>query len=178
MTLRGDTYTAFHDTINRHRSAVTFFRRWDHRGMGGPTFLDLLRGALRGLLVNRVVIMCEFERRFLLPARVHFNFMPGARRRGRGGREGKGCLLQREESFIGDYGTPRRAAGLPKRDFIPPLSEGNKCRGTFDQPTDVSRRPASDSTGDFVAKFAFPEMITELYYRIMLETAARELGSR
>lgn len=22
-----------------------------------------------------------------------------------------------------------------RRDFIPPLSEGNKCRGTFDQPT-------------------------------------------
>lgn len=92
--------------------------------------------------------------------------------------EGKGCLLQRGESFsLGDYGTPRRAVGLAKRDFIPPLSEGNKCRGTFDQPTDVSRRVRSSTavrleTGDFVAKFAFPEMITELYYRIMLETVA------
>lgn len=109
--------------------------------MGGPTFPIFSAGFFEGFLV---VIMCE-RTTFLLSARVHYNFMSGARDEGvdREG-ESKGCPLQRGESFsLGDYGTPQRALGLAKRDFIPPLSEGNKCRGTFDQPTDVSHRVAS-----------------------------------
>lgn len=56
-----------------------------------------------------------------------------------------------------------------RRDFIPPLSEGNKCRGTFDQPTPHAA-PASTRPATPTRKFAFPspKMIAELYYRITL----------
>lgn len=73
--------------------------------------------------------------------------------------EGKGCLSQRRESFMGDYGTPR-CGGVGERDFIPSLSEGNKCRGTFDQPTPHAA-PASptlaDATGDSDSEICISE---------------------
>lgn len=54
--------------------------------MGGPTFLGLLRGALRRLLVDRVVITCERTTVSPSGARSLQFYVEDARRRGGGRR--------------------------------------------------------------------------------------------
>lgn len=72
--------------------------------------------------------------------------------------EGKGCLSQREESFMGDYGAARCAEGLPKR-FYPTFKRGQQMPWHV-RSTDASRRAAFARRGcDRLTsrrKFAFP----------------------
>lgn len=143
---------------NRHRSAFpsAFFadppwHGWSHCFAFSP------RELFGAHLVVVVVVVARkrgrerervFSVRSVLLTRVRarsLQFYVGCeahsvKERERGGRveerEGKRCLSQRGGSFMGDYGTLRRAQRRGWRgDFIPTLSEGNKCRGTFDQPT-------------------------------------------
>lgn len=115
--------------------------------MGGPTFPDLLRGVLRRFPPSTASSSCASETAVPHPRARSLQFFMPARDEGVDGEgeRGKGCLLYSAGNRLvwEIMGHPRRAVGLAKRDFIPPLSEGNKCRGTFDQPTDVSRRAAS-----------------------------------
>jgi len=82
--------------------------------------------------------------------------------RPRDGGERKGCLSQRQESFMGDYGTNCALEGLAKR-FYPAFKREQQMPWHV-RSTDAPRRPRCDT------KFAFssPEMIAELYYRITL----------
>jgi len=153
---------------NRHRSAfpsTDFFAELT-RGMGGLTIRASPRDSARNSVRRRVR---ERNGRASLSRARSLRFY-ARHREGKRWVSGKGCLSQREESFMGDYGTHRGARRGWRRDFIPPLSEGNKCRGTFDQlltctPHAAARwmRPADFSSEICISS---PEMITKLYYRI------------
>lgn len=171
---------------NRHRPAFpsAFFCR-TRRGMGGLSAFSA--GSLELLRRSH-----ERERGSLsLPAtplpraRVHYDFMPAARRRET--KEGvKGachCAGNRLWKIMGH----RVAEGLAKR-FYPAFKRGQQMPWHV-RSTDASRRAGvypptrCDTAGDSDSEICISEprkMITGLYYRIIIveRTAAGKLSSR